>query len=45
MKFDLKKTNANCSDIIINVFSASFKLSNLAKADKSVDVGENDKDV
>ena len=44
MKLDLKKTNANCSDIITNKFFLSFKLSNLAKAEKSIDARENDMD-
>ena len=43
MKLDLKITNTNCSDIINN--KVSFKLSNVAKAEKSIDVRENDKDV
>ena len=44
-KYEIRSqiTNTNCSDIINN--KVSFKLSNLAKAEKSIDVRENDKDV
>ena len=46
MKLDLKKKNANCSHVISRQWvSVSFKLSNLAKAEKSIVVRENDKDV